>query len=128
MTQQLLFVYGTLRPGCNDPMAAWLMSVARHAGRANARGRLFRVQHYPGFVPCPSGIVAGDLFLLSGDPAVLDRLDVYEECSPDYPAPHEYRRERLIVESDNGPAEAWVYVYQWNVDGLDLIESGDFLA
>ena len=127
MDQQLLFVYGTLRAGFAGPMAKWLASVARHAGPATARGRLYRVQDYPGFVPCPTSLVVGDLFLLPTDPAVLDRLDEHEECSAHFPAPHEYRRQRLIVQSESGPAQAWVYVYSRDVGRLELIESGDFL-
>ena len=127
MDQQLLFVYGTLRAGFDGLMAKWLASVARHAGPATARGRLYRVQDYPGFVPCPTSLVVGDLFLLPTDPAVLDRLDEHEECSAHFPAPHEYRRQRLIVQSESGPAQAWVYVYSRDVGRLELIESGDFL-
>lgn len=128
MPRQLLFVYGTLRPGCNNPMAIWLNSAAWHAGRATVIGKLYQVQDYPGVVPSSAGIVAGDLFLLPDDPSVLERLDAYEECSPAFPAPHEYKRERLVVEGAEGSLEAWVYVYQGDVHGLDLIESGDFLS
>ena len=127
MDQQSLFVYGTLRAGFDGLMAKWLASVACHAGPATARGRLYRVQDYPGFVPCPTAFVVGDLFLLPKDPAVLDRLDEHEECAAHFPRPHEYRRERLIVQSESGPAQAWVYVYNRDVAGLELIESGDFL-
>lgn len=127
MSHQLLFVYGTLRAGFDGPMAKWLASVASHVGPATAQGRLYHVEDYPGFVHCPSGLVVGDLFLLPDDPAVLDRLDEHEECAAHFPAPHEYCRERLTVLSESGPVDAWTYVYSWDVSGLELIESGDFL-
>lgn len=125
--EALLFVYGTLRPGCIGAMAHWLGAVARHQGPATARGALFRIDDYPGFVPGGDAPVAGDLFLLPDAPALLPLLDAYEECSVAFPRPHEYRRERLLVEASSGPAEAWVYVYARAVTGLERIECGDFL-
>ncbi|WP_030538307.1 MULTISPECIES: gamma-glutamylcyclotransferase family protein [Sphingobium] len=127
MHYPFLFVYGTLRPGCDGPEAQWLMSVAHHAGPAAARGRLYRAGDYPGFVPGPDGVVAGDLFLLPDDPAVLNRIDEYEECAAHFPQPWEYRRERLTVHAGDGPVQAWAYVYARDVSALQWIESGDFL-
>ncbi|UZW56891.1 gamma-glutamylcyclotransferase [Sphingobium sp. JS3065] len=128
MNAPLLFVYGTLRPGFDDPMALWLREAARHVGPATARGRLYRVDSYPAFVPGRSDAVTGDLFALVDPMATLAILDDYEECAAHFPQPHEYRRERLIVRSENGPVEAWTYIYNRDVGGLARIESGDFLA
>ncbi|AMK24624.1 gamma-glutamylcyclotransferase [Sphingobium sp. TB-6] len=128
LSEPLLFVYGTLRPGFDDPMAEWLGKVARHAGRAVARGRLYRVASYPAFVPGGSDEVSGDLFALADPAASLAVLDDYEECASHFPEPHEYRRERLTVRGENGPVEAWTYIYNWEVSALERIESGDFLA
>ena len=125
--QDLLFVYGTLRRGFDAPMAHWLASVSQYRGVARARGRLYRIGDYPGFVPGGAQWVTGDLLALTGAPAVLARLDEYEECAADFPEPHEYRRERLTVETPSGPADAWTYVYAHAVDGLVGIEGGDFL-
>lgn len=109
-------------------MAAWLASVAQHAGVASASGALYRIDYYPGFVPGPDGIVTGDLFLLPDAGAVLSVLDEHEECAAHFPQPHEYRRERISVGTTTGPAEAWTYVYARDVTGLERIASGDFLA
>lgn len=123
-----LFVYGTLRPGYDGAMARWLCGVAHHVGPALARGSLYWVADYPGFVAGPDGDVMGDLFALPDPDATLARLDEHEECSDHFPAPHEYRRERLIVSMREGPVEAWTYVYAWDVAGLERIASGDYLA
>ncbi|WP_340264828.1 gamma-glutamylcyclotransferase family protein [Sphingobium mellinum] len=125
--EALLFVYGTLRPGFSGPMAAWLASVAEHGGRATARGALYRVDYYPAFVPGGQGQVVGDLMLLRDAAALLPVIDAHEECTAEFPMPHEYRRERLIVESMTGPVEAWTYVYARPVDQLERIEGGDFM-
>ncbi len=124
----LLFVYGTLRPGHGGPMAQWLIRHADHREPCWAAGRLYRVADYPGFVPGSDGRVAGDLFALPNDPTLLAALDEHEECSDRFPEPHEYRRERLIVQGRDGPVEAWVYVYSLDVAGLEHIAHGDFLC
>ena len=126
--EALLFVYGSLRPGFNGPMAAWLSSVAYRLGAATAGGILYRIDYYPGFVPGLKGRVAGDLFLLPDAAELFPMLDEHEECTPHFPEPHEYRRESLIVDTAAGPVDAWTYVYARNVSGLQRIESGDFLG
>lgn len=128
MSQPLLFVYGTLRPGFDGEMAIWLASVAQRAGAASAKGALYRIDDYPGFVPGPDGIVTGELFLLPDAAAILSVLDAHEECAAHFPAPHEYRRERIRVHMAAGSADAWTYIYARDITGLERIASGDFLA
>lgn len=124
----LLFVYGTLRPGFDGPMGRWLRGVARHIGPAWARGRLYRAADYPGFVPGEGEAVLGDLFALPEEAEVLAVLDEHEQCSARWPTPHEYRRERIIVEAADGPIHAWTYIYAYDVAGLAPMVGGDFLA
>lgn len=128
MSEALLFAYGTLRPGFDGEMARWLSSVARHVGAASARGMLYRIDYYPGFVPVGSGRVTGDLFLLPDAGAVLAVIDEHEECSSRFPQPHEYRRERMAVMGPWGSVDAWTYVYARDPAGLAVIQGGDFLA
>lgn len=128
MSQSLLFVYGSLRPAFAGEMARWLASVAQFAGAAVASGALYRVDYYPGFVPGPDGIVTGELFRLPDADAIFSVLDEHEECAPHFPAPHEFRRERIMVLSADAPVETWTYVYARSVAGLERIVSGDFLG
>jgi gamma-glutamylcyclotransferase (GGCT)/AIG2-like uncharacterized protein YtfP len=128
MNSVYLFVYGTLRAGFDGNMARWLRSVATLTGSARAAGRLYRVADYPGFVPGAEGHVAGDLFTLADPAGAFAILDAHEECTPAFPEPWEYRRVRISVDTPDGPAEAWTYVYARDVAGLDPIEGGDFLA
>ena len=128
MSQALLFVYGSLRPGFDGEMARWLASVARFECAALASGALYRVDYYPGFVPGPDRIVTGELFLLPDAGAMLSVLDEHEECTAHFPQPHEFRRERIKVRSAAGLTDAWTYVFARDVTGLERIASGDFLA
>lgn len=128
MSEPLLFVYGTLRPGFAGPMADWLKGVARHIGGAQAAGSLYRIDYYPAFVPGGPHRVAGDLFALPDAATILAALDEHEECAAHFPQPHEYRRDRLTVWSSRGAVEAWTYIYNRDLAGLPRIESGDFLA
>lgn len=125
-----LFVYGTLRRACAHPMHTVLAADSRYVGIAHYQGKLYRVSHYPGVVPSdnPAQQVVGEVYQLLKPLQTLAELDRYEECSADFPAPCEYRRELQLVTLENGDSvSAWVYVYNRNPDELILIQSGDFL-
>jgi len=125
----LLFVYGSLRRAADFPEARMLAAGADHLGTATARGRLYRIAWYPGMVASddPAERVTGDLFALR-DPALLAALDAYEGCGPADPAPQEYRRARITVESAAGPVEAWAYLFAHPLGHHPRIPGGDFLA
>jgi len=128
MSPDLLFVYGSLRPGFDGEMALWLASVAQSLGTAVAQGTLYRIDYYPGFVPGGEESVVGELFRLPDAGAILAVLDEHEECAAHFPEPREYRRERVQVETVHGLLDAWTYVYARDVAGLERIAGGDFLG
>ena len=91
---------------------------------------MYQVDYYPGAVPSNNSAdqVVGELYQLIQPELLLPALDNYEECSPQFAQPHEYRREQQNITLDNGDTViAWVYVYNRMPDGLRLIKSGDFL-
>lgn len=123
-----LFVYGTLRRGCDNVVAHRVAAETGFVAPAVARGRLYRLDGYPAFVADPAGgPVVGELLKMRDPAALLALLDAYEECSPDFPEPHEYRRLCMPVGTAAGMRRAWTYVYAWPTEGLPLIASGDFL-
>ncbi|CAN5422600.1 gamma-glutamylcyclotransferase [soil metagenome] len=125
----MLFVYGTLRRDSDAPMARLLWSRSQWIGAAQANGRLYRLDGYPGFVPDPRGRpVLGDVFALDEPEATLLQLDDYEECTARFAQPHEYRREIITVRIDSQDVAAWAYVYAWPVDETRIIATGDYLA
>lgn len=130
----LLFVYGTLRPFVDIPMARWLAAAAEHVGEARAPGRLYDLGRYPGLVAARrrGEWVAGDLYRVTR--RVLAVLDRYE-------AP-EFERTRWTVELRRtagsrrderraayfAPARrlAWLYLYRPPAPGRARIPSGDY--
>ena len=131
MTSDLLFVYGTLMRGFDHPMARLLSANADFVAEASCRGRLYRIQHYPGLVLSDDAAeqVHGEVFRLRQPDAMLREFDMYEACGEGFAAPTEYLRQRLTVTLADGSAcEAWTYVYNWPVDEAARIASGRFLS
>ena len=83
-TDELLFVYGTLRRGTGHRMHDVLACHAEFVDLATFRGRMFLVAHYPGVVASadPRDTVVGDVFRLLQPGPLLLRLDRYEACDP----------------------------------------------
>ncbi len=123
-----LFVYGTLRAAFGGAQAARLSRESRPLGQARLRGQLVRIADYPGLVIGGAEWVYGDLVDLADPAATLAWIDAYEECSSNYPLPHEYRREIISVEAAGGTTAAWTYIYARPATGLPVIDGGDFLA
>ena len=129
MTSDLLFVYGTLMRGFDNPMAQLLSRGADFLRPARCRGRLYRVKHYPGLVLSDDSgdVVFGELFRLRQPAELLREFDMYEACGEGFAEPTEYLRRMLAVTGDDGAvSEAWTYVYNWPVEHLPRIASGRF--
>jgi len=135
MTSDLLFVYGTLMRGFDNPMAQLLSRSADFVGAARCRGRLYRVTHYPGLVLSDDAddVVFGELFRLRQPAELLREFDMYEACGEGFEPPTEYLRQMLQFALADGADEeagtqAWTYVYNWPVAHLPRIASGRFPA
>jgi len=130
MTSDLLFVYGTLMPGFDHPMATLLQRGSDFIGEARCRGRLYLVRHYPGLVLSDDAndVVFGEVYRLRQPNELLREFDIYEACGEGFAEPTEYIRRMLPVTLGNGAvSEAWTYVYNWPVAHLPRIALGRFL-
>lgn len=108
---RLLFVYGSLRRGCDNDEARALHAGAEWVGTGWTRGTLSEIDGYPAPTPDGSGArVEGDLFRMRDPAATLAFLDVYEGCASGSPTPHDYRRTVMTVDTPGGTRRAWVYV------------------
>lgn len=119
MHSELIFVYGTLRKETGTAMHYVLARDCEYLSEAYIQGKLYEVNGYPGFIESDSqkDQVTGELYKLVDQHSVLAKLDEYEECSEQFPKPHEYVRKKLPVTLVNGrTVSAWVYVF--NYDGF----------
>lgn len=124
-----LFTYGLLRREANHEMSQLLTQSADFVSKATFQGKLYRVDYYPGVIPSENqeDIVFGDVYQIS-NLQLLKRLDRFEGIGPEFSQPNEYRREVMGVMLVNGTKlTAWIYLYNWDLDGSDRIYSGDFL-
>lgn len=124
----LLFVYGTLRPGCAHPMARLLAERAAHVGAARARGRLYNLGRYPGMQETlADDWVLGDLYRLPDDQGrTLQALDDYENAES--PIPAFFERCLAEVRTAEGMAQAWIYWFRGAVKQEQQIVGGDWLT
>lgn len=123
-SDEYIFVYGTLRRDANSEMHHLLAEYAEFVSDASYRGKLYRIDYYPGAVPSdnPSDVVQGEVHLLHQADVVLPLLDQYEECGPEFSEPNEYSRQKQsVLLKDGRLVTAWVYVYNHPTEGLDLI-------
>jgi gamma-glutamylcyclotransferase (GGCT)/AIG2-like uncharacterized protein YtfP len=111
-----LFVYGTLRRGCDNEYARLLAERGQFIGAANVAGRLYDFGRYPGARPANDSVV-GEIFHI--DESLLAALDDYEGS--------EYERAVVSATLDDGRTiDCWIYWYVGTTPGR-LIASGDWL-
>jgi gamma-glutamylcyclotransferase (GGCT)/AIG2-like uncharacterized protein YtfP len=131
MSDQCLFVYGTLRRNAGHEMFQWLARGSEFVGEATFQGKLYIIRDYPGVVPShvASDVVHGEMYRLRDPDSLLARLDRYEGCGPSSPEPAQYNREtREVRLLGRETIAAWIYLYARTVEDLELVRSGDFLA
>lgn len=123
----LLFVYGTLMRDQDSPVKVLFQSDTEFVCEAWCPGNLYDAGGYPGLVEIPNFThwVKGEVFRLKSPKELLNHLDKYEECHPDFPQPWEYVRKRLgLVQEDGETLDCWVYCYQWDHSKLRLLPNG----
>ncbi len=127
-----LFVYGSLRKSPEGKLHPYLNKTAIFVSCATVPGKLFQIANYPGAVPVPSsirGVIYGEVYRLTRPQQALRLLDQYEECTSNFPEPHEFRRTVEIVTCANGKRHrAWIYWYCRPTVKLAPICHGDYLA
>ena len=112
-----LFVYGTLRRGCDNRFARLLSERGKFVSEARVSGRLYDFGSYPGARSSeqPNESILGEIFYLPAPDMALTALDEYE--GPEF--------ERAIIAA--GTLECWIYWYIGPAAGR-LIASGDWLT
>jgi gamma-glutamylcyclotransferase (GGCT)/AIG2-like uncharacterized protein YtfP len=117
-----LFVYGTLRRGCDNPFARLLSERGQFVCAARVRGRIYDFGAYPGATRDgqPGETIRGEIFHLGEPGSLLAALDEYEGA--------EYERAIATAGLDDGRAiDCWIYWYAGAAAG-SVIASGDWLT
>jgi len=130
MKRDYLFVYGTLRRDVECRMSEIVQKYCDFIGQGYIYGRLYNIVEYPGVVASDksSERVYGDIYKVKSPEEAFSLFDDYEECTDKYPEPHEYIRLKQRVYLTNGETiDCWVYIYNFCVRDLELVESGDYL-
>jgi len=127
----LIFVYGTLLLKSGLPVIDFFHKNSSFVEGATFTGKLFEIDGYPGAVFSPDSrtLVHGKVFRMLDSKRVLAELDVYEETGTQFPDPNEYVRKKLVVQTFSGAKlNCWVYLYNWPVEELYQISSGNYLV
>jgi len=111
-------------------MATLFADSCEYVTDACVQGRLYDVGTYPAAIEStnPAQKVYGEVYRILRRDMLLAALDDYEGCSDKYSKPHLYQRKQLTVSGLNGDEiVAWIYLYNYSVNGLRRIESGDYM-
>lgn len=121
----LLFVYGTLMQQAANPFSEHLRQHSRYIGRGSFPGQLYLVSWYPGAVSDPAALtnVCGEVFQLLQPDLTLPLLDEYEDTAGDT---GEFVRKPVTVSVVGQQKRCWVYLYNFSVEKLVHIPTGDF--
>ena len=98
----MLFVYGTLMKGCDNPVARYLHSTQTFIGEGYFPGILFQVSFYPG--------------------AEYD----YEGIGSQFNLPNEFKREIIPVVIEGDTIPAYTYLFNNSYSQFPAIASGRF--
>jgi gamma-glutamylcyclotransferase (GGCT)/AIG2-like uncharacterized protein YtfP len=124
-----LFTYGTLMQGFDNPYAEKLRLSSKYIGKGYFNGQLYRVEWYPGarFDPDATSQVHGEIYQLDSL-EILEELDEYEDVLEDESASLYVRKVVPVRNSQEVIVPCWVYLYNYRVEDLPLIENGRFEA
>jgi gamma-glutamylcyclotransferase (GGCT)/AIG2-like uncharacterized protein YtfP len=117
----MVFVYGTLRRGGSNDFR---MADSSFVANGLVRGRLYRIDWYPGFVVDENADpIVGDIFMV--DAETIAALDEFEGS--------EYRRVKIEVEvrDETGAVskeQAWIWEWLGETSESQRIAGGDWLG
>jgi gamma-glutamylcyclotransferase (GGCT)/AIG2-like uncharacterized protein YtfP len=127
--EPLVFVYGTLRKDARGQMLSPLCRGWIFRGYGTVPGELYDFGPYPGAVPssAPGARILGEVYELPQPKTMIPPIDRYEGCSEEDERPHEFERDLVDVDMEDGTvARAWIYWYRAAARGREL-ESGDYM-
>ncbi len=125
MSDEIVFLYGTLRKNCSNHFR---MAGAEFLGAGSVDGKIYKVGWYPALICGIEGKVRGEVYSVSKD--LLIRLDRFEGIYSQSKHAHEYHRIRQDVSMDDqGSKQAWLWEWfpKGNAKPGALLKDGDWL-
>lgn len=125
---EFLFVYGSLMSAYDHPLSDFLSENAQLISEAKVRGRLYKIEWYPGLVCDENSAewVYGEVYQLQNS-NIFKVLDEYEGVTGHPSDP--YLRRIVTTQNEKGPSyNAWTYEYVHEVDETNKIEGGKYLS
>lgn len=126
-----LFVYGSLRSGFQSPAYEYISRFFTLVGKATTNGKLIDMGSYPAGIPAADGsMITGELYRIKHENEfswAIGQLDDYEGVSVEPDEIQLYRRDLTMAECNGNRLNAWIYWYNGNVSGKQVVPSGDIL-
>jgi len=118
-SENLIFVYGTLRKDFKHPMAELLYRNAEWIGFGHINAQLFDLGDYPGIILSKNlnNKTFGDLYKLT-NPSFIYELDKYEGS--------QYKKSHTTVFIENKIFDAMVYELIISTKSFPIIKSGNY--
>jgi gamma-glutamylcyclotransferase (GGCT)/AIG2-like uncharacterized protein YtfP len=122
----LIFVYGTLRPGVRNSRFELFADGATLVSLGRVRGHLYDLGDYPGMVlDAGNDWVTGEVYALLDPETTLYELDVYEGATAR--SDDDFERALIVVTlEDERDVEVWTYLYRGPLAEARLMPSGDY--
>ncbi len=127
MSNDYLFVYGTLRAGYNLDLKSKLKQHLKYIGEGKIEAHLYDLGEYPGAVKTEGNEVIGDIFQINNPEKVLKILDRYEGFNKNKIENSEFVRSKNQVKINGKSIDAWVYWYNLQPDKKRRIKNKDYL-
>ena len=126
----LLFVYGLLLEGFENEVSELIRSNTEVVDAGYVFGDMYDAGGYPGLIVSDRNTahkVFGKVLRITKEVAsTLAALDYFECIGPHHEPPYQYQREMIKFHGQSSNMDCWVYLYNWSVEGLVQIPSGDF--
>lgn len=117
-----LAVYGTLKREFDLPIMNKLNSALTYERECIIPGKIYDFDRYPALV-LGAGKVKAELYKIN-DLSVLKQLDAYEAVDNEHDKWPGFKRSKIILIEPR--ISCWVYEYTGSLEGISLVESGEW--
>jgi gamma-glutamylcyclotransferase (GGCT)/AIG2-like uncharacterized protein YtfP len=124
VSENLLFIYGSLLPGYMPESMAAICRNLKTVAPARTSGKLYDLGPYPGATIGGDSVILGQLVEVDSE-ATWRALDEYEGCPRPGGPDGLYRRIRTLATLESGETvDCWIYVYNHSLADARVVESG----